>query len=182
MQFSQNYWWWNVHQRGRINCITFTKLMVLHGLSHSECANNCYYFDKINGDELPHSEWWPIVITWTKLMELNCHTQNAQPIVITFTKLWSSTVTLRMRNQLLLLWLNYGDKLSHSECATNCYYFDPIMVMNCHTQNAQSIFITLTKLSSTVILRMCIQLLLLSSNYGAELSYSECANNCYYFD
>ena len=76
------------------------------------------------------------------------------------------TVTLRMRNQLLLLWPNYGDELSHSEsanncyyfdqingdelshseCTTNCYYFYQIMELNCHTQNAQTIFITLTKL------------------------------------
>ena len=40
-------------------------------------------------------------------MELNCHTQNAQSIVITLAKL---------------------------------------MVLNCHTQNAQPIVITLTKL------------------------------------
>ena len=31
----------------------------------------------------------PIVITLTKLMVLNCHTQNGQPIVITLTKLRS---------------------------------------------------------------------------------------------
>ena len=114
-------------------------------------------------------------------MVTNCHTQNAQSI-ITLTKLWWWTVTLRMRNQLLLIWPNYGAELSHPECAINCYYFDQIMV-NCHTQNAQSIAITLTKLWSwTVTARMRNQLLLLWPNYGDELSHPECAINCYYFD
>ena len=116
-------------------------------LPHSECVTNCYYLDQINGAELSHSECTTnncyyfdqmmvtnchtenvetIVIILTKLMVTNCHTQNTQPIVITSTKLWSWTVILRMRKQLLLLSLNYGDKLSHSECATNCYYIDQI--------------------------------------------------------
>ena len=59
-------------------------------------------------------------------MELNCHTQNAQSIVITSTKLWSWTVTLKMRNQLLLLLTNYGAELSQTECTNNCYYFDQL--------------------------------------------------------
>ena len=59
-------------------------------------------------------------------MELNCDTRNAQPIFITFANLWRWTVTLRMRNQLLLLWPNYGAELSYLECATNCYYIDQI--------------------------------------------------------
>ena len=105
-----------------------------------------------------------IVTTLTKLMVTNCHTQNAQPIVITFTKLWSWTVILRMRKQFLLLWLNYGDELSHSECATNCYYFDQI--------NGDE----LSHSECTT------WLLLLWPNYGDELPHSECVTNCYYLN
>ena len=117
-------WWWTVTLRMRKQLLL---LWPNYGdeLPHSECAINCYYFDQI------------------KVM--NCDIQNAQSIVITLTKLWW-TVTPRMRNQLLLLWPNYGAELSHPECAINCYYFDQIMELNCHTQNAQSIVITLTKL------------------------------------
>ena len=192
-------------------------------LLNSECAINCYYFDQINGDELSHSECaincyyfdqimvmnchtqnvQTIVITLSKLAVTNCHTQNAQTIVITLTKLWWWTVTLRMCKQLLLLWPNYGDELSHSECANNCYYFDQIngdelshsecttncyyfyqiMELNCHTRNAQTIFIISTKLWSwTVTLGMRNQFLLLLLIHGGELSHPECATNCYYFD
>ena len=57
-------------------------------LPHSERVTNCYYFDQINGAELSHSVCPTNCYYFYQIMELNCHTQNAQTIVITLTKLW----------------------------------------------------------------------------------------------
>ena len=127
---------------------------------------------------------WPI-ITLTKLVVTNwCHTQNAQPIVITFTKLWSWTVTLRMSNQLLLLSPNYGDELSHSECADNCYYFDHINGAELsHSECATNCYyfyqINGDKLPHSKCVTNCYYL---DQIKRAKLSHSECKTNCYYFD
>ena len=59
-------------------------------------------------------------------MVLNCHTQNAQSIIITLDQI-------------------NGTELSHSECATYCYYIDKI-------------------------------------NGAHELSHSQCVTNFYYID
>ena len=135
-------------------------------LSHPECAINCYYFDQIMELNCHTQNAQSIVITLTKLVVMNWHTQNAQPIVVTLTKL---VVTNCHTQNVLQPIVTTLTKLvvtnCHTQNAQTIITLTKLVVMNCHTQNVQTIVITLTKLWWwTVKLRMRNQLLLLWPN------------------